>query len=175
MVVADPPVRVDQVLGRPAPVGKCAPDRVAVVEHDRVLDPEARDRLAHVAVLAREGELGRMHADHNQARLAVAPIPSDHVRQGADAIDAGVIPEIDQYHRPPALLAEPKRPALQPFAAVKLGCEDRLVNLRHRSCGCGSSAEPSTTLPPPFNADAVDNLTLGVAGFDGLTLAGGAR
>jgi len=43
-----------------------------------------------------ELELGHMHADHDQAELGVVAIPRLDVGRGADPVDAGVLPEVDQ-------------------------------------------------------------------------------
>ena len=43
-----------------------------------------------------ELELGRVHADHDQAERGVVAIPRLDEWRGADPVDAGVLPEVDQ-------------------------------------------------------------------------------
>jgi hypothetical protein len=46
--------------------------------------------------LRAELELGRMHADHDEAQLAVIAVPCLEVGRGADPVDAGELPEVDE-------------------------------------------------------------------------------
>ena len=93
---ADPPLGVDEVLGRPVLVAVGVPGRQVVVLGDRVVDAVALDRFLDVAGVLLEGELGRVDADDRQAVLAVAPVPGLQVGQRAQAVDAAVGPEVDQ-------------------------------------------------------------------------------
>ena len=45
-----------------------------------------------------ELELGRMHADHDQAEVGIVALPRLDVGRGADPVDAGVLPEVDEDH-----------------------------------------------------------------------------
>jgi hypothetical protein len=55
-----------------------APDRVVVVERDRIVDFALLDRRPHAVDLMLERELRRVHADHDQ------PVVSVGLRPGAD-------------------------------------------------------------------------------------------
>ena len=59
--------------------------------------PCSADGAPHVADDVLERELGRVHADDHEARVAVAAVPRLQVRQRADAVHAGVGPEVDQH------------------------------------------------------------------------------
>ncbi|MCY1401498.1 hypothetical protein D9M71_166180 [compost metagenome] len=96
--MADASVGVDEVVRRPVLVVEGAPDRVVVVDGDRIVDAELAHRLGHIAYIALEGEFRRVHADHHQPLVAVFVRPGFHVGQGAQAVDAGVGPEIHQHH-----------------------------------------------------------------------------
>src|SRR5207253_9211089 len=45
----------------------------------------------------------RMHSDNHQAKRAVEIVPTPEIREGADAVDAGVLPEIDQHDFAPQI------------------------------------------------------------------------
>ena len=100
MLVAKAPIAVDQVERRPVVVVERAPDRVLVVEHDRVLDPHLLHRPAHPLELALEGELGGVRADDHQPAVAVGAHPGPDVGKGADPVDAGVGAELDGHDLP---------------------------------------------------------------------------
>jgi hypothetical protein len=44
-----------------------------------------------------ELELGRVHTDDDQTVLGVMTLPRLDVRRGADPVDAGIFPEIDEH------------------------------------------------------------------------------
>ena len=94
---ANPATAVHEVLGRPVLVAVGVPGRRVVVLGDGVAQSVLGDRGADVGRLALEGELRRVHADDHEARAAVAPIPGLEGRQRADAVDAGIGPEVDQH------------------------------------------------------------------------------
>jgi len=94
--VADVAFAVDQVLGRPIPVAVGVPGREVVVEAHRVGDLRSADSALHVRGQLFEGELGRVHADDDQAAVAVAVVPRVQVGLGALAVDAAVGPEVHQ-------------------------------------------------------------------------------
>src|SRR5713101_3238438 len=106
MVVAQVALRVDQIFSRPIAVRICAPDGIAAVQYDRIIETELRDRLENVSAVARETEFRRMHPYYDQAFCGVAAMPFRHVGQGANTIDAGVIPEIEQNNFAPAQLRQ---------------------------------------------------------------------
>ena len=96
--VADLAVGVDQVLGRPVLVLVGVPGPVAVVLDDRVARARRTGSPADVAGLLLEGELGRLDADDVQPVAVVGGVQALEERQRADAVDAGVGPEVDQHH-----------------------------------------------------------------------------
>ena len=89
--------RVDQVVRGPVLVAPCRPRVEVVVLHDRIADAELPDRAADVAGVALEGELGRLDADDHEPLAAVLRVPGLEVGERADAVDAGVGPEVDQH------------------------------------------------------------------------------
>jgi hypothetical protein len=96
-VVADLPLGVDEVERRPVVVGESGPDGVVVVDRDRVVDPQVLDLLADVGEVVLEVELGGVDADHDQPLVLVALGPGADIGQGAEPVDAGVGPEVDQH------------------------------------------------------------------------------
>ena len=60
VLVADDAVGVDEVERRPVVVCEGAPDRVAVVDRDRVIDRSLVRRLPHAVDLVLERKLGRV-------------------------------------------------------------------------------------------------------------------
>ena len=104
---------VDQVLGRPVLVLVGVPRGHPVVLGDRIADALAADRRGHVAGVALEGELRRVHADDRQPVRPVRAVPGLQVRQRAQAVDAGVGPEVDE-HDPAAQGAERQRAGVEP-------------------------------------------------------------
>jgi len=101
VVVAQPPVGVGDVHRRPVLVGEVAPDAVVAVHRDRVLDPELPHPLRHGRQVVLEPELGRVDADHRQPRAGVLRVPRPQVGRGAQPVDAGERPEVDQHDPPP--------------------------------------------------------------------------
>ena len=117
MDVPDVPRLVDEVIRRPVVVPECIPRAVVVVEGDRVAHPEAFDSGAHVAEIVLEGELGRVHAEDDEPLRSIALVPRLQVRERAEAVDAGVRPEVDQ-HDLAAQRMEAERPRIDPRGDV---------------------------------------------------------
>ena len=109
MLVADDPVPVDEVERRPVVVVEGAPDRIVVVDGDRVVDRALPHRRAYELDLVLEGELRRVHADHRQPVVPVGLRPRADVRLGAQPVDARQRPEVDEDD-----------PAAQPGGAERL-------------------------------------------------------
>jgi hypothetical protein len=95
-VVPNLPLAVDEVERRPVVVAEGGPDGVVVVDRDRVVDPQVVDLLADVVEVVLEVELGGVDADHDQSVVLVVLGPGADVGQGAEPVDAGVGPEVDQ-------------------------------------------------------------------------------
>jgi hypothetical protein len=65
MAVADDAFRADEVQRRPVVVFKGAPNRVVVVERNRVVDRALTDRFAHTVGSVLKAELGCVDPDHD--------------------------------------------------------------------------------------------------------------
>jgi hypothetical protein len=112
VAVAHAPVAVEDVQRRPVVVVERPPDRVVVVQDDRVDDAHRDQRAADALDLGLERELGRVRADDDQAVLAVAVGPGPDVGQRPDPVDARVGAEL---HRDDA--------AAQALGGQRLGVE----------------------------------------------------
>ena len=66
VMLANASARIDEVERGPVLVLERAPDRVVVVDHDRILDPHLLHGAAHVVDVLFERELGCVHADHDE-------------------------------------------------------------------------------------------------------------
>jgi hypothetical protein len=60
MMVTGAPACADEVQRRPIVVREGVPDRVAIVQRDRELDPHRYEHLRHIVDVVLERELGRM-------------------------------------------------------------------------------------------------------------------
>ena len=96
VVVADAPLGVGEVEGGPVVVHERIPDRIVVVDRDRVGHPHVREGAADVGEVVLEGELGGMHADDDQALIPVLLGPGAEIGEGAQPVDAGVGAEVDE-------------------------------------------------------------------------------
>src|SRR5829696_3871322 len=95
-MMPDPPLSIDEVVSGPVAVPERPPDLEVIVDRDWVSDPEVPDRTFHVMDSLFERELRSMHANHDQALILVLLGPGPHVGNRADAVDAGVRPEVDE-------------------------------------------------------------------------------
>ena len=95
-VVADLALGVNKVQRRPVKVVEGTPDGVVVIDCDRIVDPQVLDLLADVVEVVLEVELGGVHADHHQPVGLVLVGPGANIGQGAEPVDAGIGPEVDQ-------------------------------------------------------------------------------
>ena len=121
MMVADTAFGIDEVMRRPVVVIERAPDLVVVVDGHRIIDLEIGHCLLDVTDDLLEGEFRRVHADYHKTLVLVFVGPCADVRQRAQAIDAGIGPEIDQHHLALERLARQRR-RVQPFhRAVERG------------------------------------------------------
>ena len=102
------PVAVDQVLRRPVLVRVRPPGREVVVERDRIPHVEPTNGRADVVGHALERELGAVHSDDREARVAIGRVPGLEVGERAQAVDARVRPEVDE-HDAPAKVGESER------------------------------------------------------------------
>jgi hypothetical protein len=98
VMVAGMALRIDEVVRRPIFVVERAPDLVFVVDRDRIADLQICDRFADIVDVALEGELRRVDADDDKAVILVLLRPCVHIRDGAQAVDAGIGPEVEHDH-----------------------------------------------------------------------------
>jgi hypothetical protein len=112
---------------RPVVVVEGAPDRISVVEHDRMRHVHRLHGAAHALPLAFERELGRVCTYDHQSVIAVRLRPSVDVRQGADPVDAGVGAELDGDDAP-AQAGGRQRLGIQP-GARPVECGERRQSL----------------------------------------------
>ena len=80
-MVPDASLRVDEVQGRPVVVRECVPDRVLVVDRDRVRDTHLVEGGADVVEVPLERELGRVDADRDESVASVPLVPRANIGQ----------------------------------------------------------------------------------------------
>src|SRR5579875_3613985 len=73
------------------------PGRSLLISHHRPRQLKAFCRLAHIVYVETDIELAVMHADDIEAVRVVLRIPAFEHGEVADAVDAGVLPEIDEH------------------------------------------------------------------------------
>ena len=154
--VADLPLGVDQVLGRPVLVLVRVPGAVVVVLDDRVVDPVGADRLPDVARLLLERELGRLDADDVEAVAGGMGVQALEERERAHAVDARVGPEVDQHdvaaqpgerQRPVAGGVEPVLGVGEVGRGAEVG-ERRGLDARDRDLALGGGGDRLASTPP---------------------------
>ena len=95
-MIANMPLRIDEIEGRPIVVIESMPDRIVVIDRDRILDPHVLGGPANVLEVVLKGELRRVHADHHHSVILVFLGPRADIGKGAQPVDAGVGPEVDE-------------------------------------------------------------------------------
>src|SRR5262245_38494397 len=100
MPIAHAPLHVDEIQSRPSVVLERAPNRVFVVDRDGILDTHRLHRATDVLGVLLELELRRVHADYDEPLVAILLCPSANIRCGAQPVDAGVGPEVDEHDLP---------------------------------------------------------------------------
>ena len=98
MLVADLPFCVEDVERWPVLIVKVLPYPVIAVHYDWIGNAQVFQGCIYIRLLLLEGELGGVHADHDQSRLLIFRRPTLYVRQGSQTIDARISPEIDQHN-----------------------------------------------------------------------------
>ncbi len=113
MFVPQASLGVDEVVRRPVAVVEGLPDGPVVVGGDGIGDPQVRNGLADVGLFLLEGEFRGVHTDDHQALVPVPLGPGLDIGDRAQAVDAGIGPEVDQHHLALQRLGG-KRRAVQP-------------------------------------------------------------
>ena len=70
-MIANMPLRIDEIEGRPIVVRKSVPDRIVVIDGDRILDLHLLGGSANVLEVVLKGELRRVYADHHHSVIPV--------------------------------------------------------------------------------------------------------
>ena len=100
VLVTNLPFRVDEVVSWPRLIMECVPDRIIVIQGNWIRDAKLVDCLLNIRQLFLDVELRRVDADHYEATVFVFFCPRPNIRNGADAVDAGVVPKIDEDNLP---------------------------------------------------------------------------
>jgi hypothetical protein len=116
-MMPNPPLGIDEVQGRPVSVAEGIPDRVVVVDHDRIVDPQVLGGSADVVEVVLDVELRGVDAEHDQPLVLVVLGPGAEVGKGAEPVDAGVGPEVDQED-PAAQVRRRERRRVEPAAGA---------------------------------------------------------
>ena len=96
MMAAYMPLRINEIMRRPVLIVEGLPDGVVVIEGHRIFNPEVAHGTLYITFVLLECEFRRVNPEHDQSVILVLFIPARHVRQGTQAIDAGIGPEVDQ-------------------------------------------------------------------------------
>src|SRR2546422_1334026 len=96
VMIAQTPLRIHNVKGRPVVIRERVPDCIVVIDRDRILDPHVPGGPAHVLEVVFKWELRRVYSDHHDAVIPVFVGPGADIGQGAQPVDAGVGPEVDE-------------------------------------------------------------------------------
>ena len=121
-VMPDPSFGVDEVERRPIVVRERLPDRVVVVDRDRIRDAHLAQRLADVLQVVLERELGRVHADRDEPVIPVGLVPRADVRERPEPVDAGVRAEVDDDDLPAQAVGRQRR-RVEPLVRTGEGWE----------------------------------------------------
>ena len=71
LMMANMPLRIDKIEGRPIVVLEGTPDRMVAIDRDRILDPQVFRGSTNVIDVFLKCELRRVHADHDQSAILV--------------------------------------------------------------------------------------------------------
>src|ERR1700730_8147327 len=117
MVMADAPFSIDEIGSWPIFVTERLPDRVIIVDGDRIVDLHTSDALAPIAGLPFEREFRRVYPDDDKAVIPVFLSPGPDIRQRVQAIETIECPEIDQHNLAAQRLRR-QRHRIQPFGTA---------------------------------------------------------
>src|SRR5438045_9160289 len=99
VMLSNTSARINEVKGWPVLIPEGTPDRVIVIDHDRVLDPHLAHRTTNVVDGMFEREFWRVHADQDEL-LFVLLRPRSDVRKRPEPVDAGIGPEVHEHDSP---------------------------------------------------------------------------
>ena len=89
---------VDKVVGRPIPIMKGVPDDVVAIDGNGIRDSKLLYGLLDIRHLLFDIELGRMNTDDHKSTVFVLVGPGAEIRDRPNAVDAGVIPKVDEHN-----------------------------------------------------------------------------
>src|SRR5512146_955036 len=95
-VIADVAFGVNQEAVGPGRIVVGAPDQKVVVNRNRIRQPKSLDRSPHVRSPVSNVKLRTVNADDFKPILVISLVPLLVFSEGANAVDAGVLPEVDQ-------------------------------------------------------------------------------
>src|SRR4051812_38423890 len=95
-MVPNLPLRIYEVERRPVAVPEGIPYRIVAVDRDRIGDPQFVGGSADIVEVVLDVELWGVHTDDDQALVLVLVGAGAEVGKGAQPVDAGVGPEVDQ-------------------------------------------------------------------------------
>src|SRR5258707_1071913 len=93
--IADVSLSVEEIDGGPIIVMERIPNRVFVVNCNRVVNVHLSQRRPNIIHVLLEIELRSVYANHDQTLLTVFCIPGANVRQSSSPIDTGIGPKLD--------------------------------------------------------------------------------
>src|SRR5437870_11642589 len=96
MMMANAPLRIDEIEGRPIFVLERTPYRIVVIDRDRITDLHVLGGSANVIDVFLECELRTVHTDHHQTLILVFLGPRADIGKRAQPIDAGIGPDVDR-------------------------------------------------------------------------------
>src|SRR5262249_24872269 len=65
LMMANMPLRIDEIERRPIVVVEGAPDRIVAIDRDRIIDPQVLRGVANVIDVSFESELRRVYTNHD--------------------------------------------------------------------------------------------------------------
>src|SRR5512142_3201831 len=95
-MVANSPPSIHEVESRPIPVSECLPNRVFVIERDRIVDAHLLYGLMHIFDSLLKIKFRSVHSNDLEPIPPVFRIPCAKIRQCAPPVDTRIRPEVDE-------------------------------------------------------------------------------